>query len=87
MRLNIAVVSLTEPFDTSTSAGRLMLNMLASFADFEHDVIVERSVSGTNARARTGPGSYLPMLDKESSMNQVGRASQVRSGVTDFTIQ
>jgi site-specific DNA recombinase len=61
-RLNIAIVSLTEPFDTSTSAGRLMLNMLASFADFEHDVIVERSVSGTNARARTGQwlGGIVP---------------------------
>jgi len=51
-RLQIPVVSLTEPFDTSTSAGRLMLNMLASFADFEHDVIVERAVSGTRLHAR-----------------------------------
>jgi len=50
----ISVRSITESFDASTSAGRLMLNMLASFAGFERDNIVERSIEGTNRRARDG---------------------------------
>jgi len=61
-KLGITITSLTEPFDTSNSTGRLMLNILASFADFEHDTIVERSVTGTNERARAGQwlGGIVP---------------------------
>jgi site-specific DNA recombinase len=50
----VRVVSMTEPFDTSTPAGRLMLTMLSGFADFERDSILERSAEGTNRRARAG---------------------------------
>lgn len=58
----IGVRSITEAFDASTPAGRLMLNMLASFAGFERDNIVERSVEGTNRRAKEGQwlGGIVP---------------------------
>lgn len=58
----IGVRSITEAFDASTPAGRLMLNMLASFAGFERDNIVERSIEGTNRRAREGQwlGGIIP---------------------------
>ena len=61
-KLGITITSITEPFDTSNSAGRLMLNILASFADFEHDTILERSITGTNERARAGQwlGGIVP---------------------------
>ncbi len=61
-RLGITITSITEPFDTSNSAGRLMVNILASFADFEHDTIIERSIAGTNERARAGQwlGGIVP---------------------------
>jgi len=58
----ISVKSITEAFDASTPAGRLMLNMLASFAGFERDNIVERSIEGTNRRAKEGQwlGGIIP---------------------------
>ena len=34
--------SATEPFDTTTSAGKLMLQQLGSFAEFERNRIAER---------------------------------------------
>lgn len=45
--------SLTEPIDTSTPVGRLMLQILAGFAEFERAVTLERAAAGRHAaRAR-----------------------------------
>jgi len=38
----VSFVSVTQPFDTSLSMGRLMLNVLLSFAQFEREIIGER---------------------------------------------
>lgn len=43
--------SLTESIDTSTPAGRMMMQMLGSFAEFEREMIRERTRMGL-ARAR-----------------------------------
>jgi len=47
----INIVSFTENIDLSTATGRLMLNVIASFAEFERSIIRERTLSGL-ARAR-----------------------------------
>lgn len=39
---NCNFISITQAFDTSTSMGKLTLNMLLSFAQFEHEVSSER---------------------------------------------
>lgn len=41
-QLNISFVSVTQQFNTSTSMGRLTLNVLLSFAQFEREVTSER---------------------------------------------
>jgi len=46
-----ALISLKEGIDLSSSAGRLMANILASMANFERDRIRERTILGL-ARAR-----------------------------------
>jgi len=38
--------SATEPFDTTTSAGKLMFQQLGSFAEFERNRLAERVFSG-----------------------------------------
>jgi DNA invertase Pin-like site-specific DNA recombinase len=51
--LGIAFVSLRDSFDLTTPAGRLMFNMVASFAEFERDLIRERVKAGiANRRAK-----------------------------------
>ena len=50
---------LTQPVDTTTSTGRMMFNILACFAEFEREIIVERTLAGlAAARARGRVGGY-----------------------------
>ena len=53
-RLGVALRSATEPFDTGAAAGRMMLQMLAVFAEFEHATIVDRVTAGIERRAKEG---------------------------------
>jgi site-specific DNA recombinase len=49
-RAGTRLVSLKEQFDTRSSAGRLMLGILASMAEFEWDSIQERTDAGMQRR-------------------------------------
>lgn len=60
--LGVAFVSATEAFDTSTPAGRAMLQMLGTFAEFEREMIIDRVVAGMERHAAAGrwPGGVRP---------------------------
>lgn len=63
--------SLTEPIDTSTGAGRMMMHMLGAFAEFERGIIRERCMAGQRAAMERGthcgrPRSLTPT--KEADM-------------------
>lgn len=47
-------VSLTDPIDTTTPAGRLMFRLIASMAEFERDLMMERSAAGRAAAKAAG---------------------------------
>jgi site-specific DNA recombinase len=62
-RHQVAFVSVTQRFDTSDSMGRLTLNMLMSFAQFERDMISERTRDKIAATRRKGKYSGgMPIL-------------------------
>lgn len=46
--------SLTEPIDTSSGAGRMMVHMLGAFAEFERGIIRERCMAGQSAAMERG---------------------------------
>src|SRR5213078_284146 len=46
--------SATEPFDTGTPAGRMMVQMLGVFAEFERATIIERVVGGMERKVARG---------------------------------
>lgn len=54
---DVAFVSLTEQIDTSTPGGRLIFHVFGALAEFERDLIRERTQAGlaaARARGRTG---------------------------------
>ena len=50
----VAFRSATEPFDTATPAGRMMVQMLGVFAEFERATIVDRVIAGMERKAARG---------------------------------
>ncbi|MBI3553248.1 MAG: recombinase family protein [Elusimicrobia bacterium] len=70
---NVAFASATQSIDTSNSTGLLMVNILASFAQFEREIGVERTAARMASRAEKGRwnGGWYPMgydYDKEKKM-------------------
>lgn len=62
-RRHVTFVSVTQSFNTTTSMGRLTLNVLLSFAQFEREVIGERIRDKVAASRRKGMwmGGYPPL--------------------------
>ena len=50
----MAFHSATEPFDTVTPMGKLTLQMLGMFAEFERSLIIDRIVRGNAAKIAKG---------------------------------
>src|SRR5438045_3125723 len=60
---HISFVSVTQQFNTATSMGRLVLNILLSFAQFEREIISERTRDKIAAARRKGKWSGgMPLL-------------------------
>lgn len=70
--------SLTETLDTSGPCGRLMMNLLGAFNQFEREIIKERTKLGlerARANGRVGGGRY-----KLSATQQAEAIRMIRSG-------
>ena len=53
-QFNVNFISVTERFDTSTPAGRLLRNIMLTFAQFERELISERTKDKMLERAKKG---------------------------------
>jgi site-specific DNA recombinase len=59
----VSFVSVTQQFNTATSMGRLVLNVLLSFAQFEREIIAERTRDKIAATRRKGKWTGgMPLL-------------------------
>ena len=62
----IGLPSLQESIDTATSGGRLFFHIFEALAEFERNLIRERTMAGlTAARARGRQGGRPKLLDPE----------------------
>ncbi|WP_068476648.1 recombinase family protein [Pseudoclavibacter helvolus] len=59
----INVRSVSDGIDPATSTGRLMLNMLATLAEYERELIVERVNAGIAAARQNGTKFGRPLSD------------------------
>ena len=82
--------SITEAIDTTTAAGRMMMQMLGAFAEFERQMIRERTRAGLQAARKQGriggrpaklsrqqETAALEMLDDGKRQAEVARIFQV----------
>ncbi len=62
--------SLTEPIDTTNPTGKLMLNILGSFAEFERGLIRERAIAGQVAVYQRGIrwGGQPPVINADDAV-------------------
>ena len=80
----VAFVSVTEAFDTSIPMGRMVLNMLATFAQFERETIAERTRDKVVASRRKGmwtggrPVLGFDVVEKRLVVNEA-EAERVRA--------
>ena len=88
-RKSVTFVSVTQSFNTTTSMGRLTLNVLLSFAQFEREVIGERIRDKVAASRKRGiwMGGWCPLgydvKDRKLTINEV-EAKLVRSIFSRF---
>ncbi|MER1987405.1 MAG: recombinase family protein [Solibacillus sp.] len=65
-RRGIDFVSLQDSFDTTTPTGRAMFGMLAVFAEFERDIIQQRTKAGLEAARKRGRLGGRPAIDADT---------------------
>ena len=61
----IDFVSISDAFDTSTPTGKAMFGMLAVFAEFERDIIQQRTKAGLDAARKRGRVGGRPAIDEK----------------------
>lgn len=62
----VEFVSIRDSMDTTTAPGRAMFGMLAVFAEFERDIIVERTKAGLEAARKQGRTGGRPTVDERT---------------------
>ncbi|MFD6161652.1 recombinase family protein [Nocardia sp. NPDC060256] len=81
-RAGVVFRSATEPFDTSTPMGRMLVQMLRMFAQFERDTIIDRVIAGMERKAakglwKGGKRPYGYQVDKTAQTLVVDEAEAV----------
>lgn len=74
----IDIVILDQGIDTTTAAGKFMFHIMASVAEFERDLIIERTNDGL-ARARENGGGIPPGRKREYTDTQAQLAKDLKS--------
>ncbi|MDV3560374.1 resolvase [Elizabethkingia anophelis] len=71
-RKEVGLQSISDSIDTTTPQGRLFFNISASFAEFEKDLIRERTKAGLDAaRARGRKGGRRSGMSKEAERKAI----------------
>src|SRR4051794_37199660 len=70
----IGFKSLTENIDTTTSGGKLIFHIFGALAEFERNLIRERTVAGLEAARARGRLGGRPKLDHTNQKSQLARS-------------
>ena len=76
---DVQVRSVSDGIDPATSTGRLMLNMLATLAEYERELIVERVTAGIAAARQNGARFGRPLADPAGVADKLAIAADARA--------
>lgn len=76
-------VSLSDSFDTTTPTGRAMFGMLAVFAEFERDIIQQRTKAGLEAAKKRGRVGGRPKIE-DATKRRVKALFEAGESATDI---
>ena len=82
---NIRLVSLKETIDTTTPTGKLLYTILSSLAQFERDILVERTNEGLKAARARGRTGGRPKTDTKAMQKAVALYQTKEYSITDIT--
>ena len=86
-RRHIGFVSLTEGIDTTTPSGRLLMHIMGALAQFERDLIVERTKAGQRAARERGVQiGHAPKIDMEVAASMFARGKSVKEVAERFDV-
>ena len=83
--VGVSFKSLREQFDTSTALGRLLLNLLASLAEFELELIRERVKAGMDRARRQGKHIGRPKVTDRKGFSRRFNEVLVRLNAGDIS--
>ncbi len=76
--------SLTESIDTTTSAGRMMMQMVGAFAEFERAMLKERTKAGLESARQEGRiGGRRPKFSPQQQVEIVRMVFKGRKSAAD----
>ncbi|WP_104102700.1 recombinase family protein [Cryobacterium sp. M96] len=75
----VNVRSISDGIDPATTTGRLMLNMLATLAEYERELIVERVTSGIATARQSGTRFGRPFSDPAVIADKLAIATAARA--------
>lgn len=64
-RMGVDFISINEKIDTTTPMGKLFYRLMASLAEFERDLIIERTKAGLEAARARGRVGGRPKIEEE----------------------
>ena len=81
----IKIISIKDNIDTSSTSGKLMMHIFASLAEFERDLIVDRTTAGRKAAIAKGKKMGRPKIKR----NKKAQATAIlyQKGMTINQIQ
>jgi DNA invertase Pin-like site-specific DNA recombinase len=82
---NIRLVSLKETIDTTSPTGRLLYTILSSLAQFERDILVERTTEGLKAARARGRVGGRPKTDAKAMQKALALYQTKEYSITDIT--
>ena len=82
---NIRLVSLKETIDTTTPTGKLLYTILSSLAQFERDILVERTTEGLKAARSRGRVGGRPKTDAKAMQKALALYQTKEYSITDIT--